>query len=88
LAIVPIYQAGAYDIIAAQVWLEDCKEWRGMRKVYGAVWDMQNPPKGPLSIRFQVRSGASGEVKWVQFASVIPDDWKPGVAYDTAFQFD
>ncbi|KAI3453449.1 hypothetical protein Pfo_010112 [Paulownia fortunei] len=87
LAILAIYQAGIYDITAVEVWQEDCKEWRGMRRAYGAVWDIANPPLGPLNLRFQVSGGAYGEMKWVQIGSVIPSDWKAGVAYETAFQF-
>ncbi|KAK6122562.1 hypothetical protein DH2020_020264 [Rehmannia glutinosa] len=86
LAVVAMYQAGIYDITDVQVWLEDCKEWRGMRRVYGAVWDMENPPMGAINMRMQVSGGANAEVKWVQLASVVPSDWKPGVAYDTGLQ--
>lgn len=57
-----------------------------MRKSYGAVWDMANPPKGPVSLRFQV-SGRRGQ-KWVQLMNVIPSHWKAGVAYDSKFQLD
>lgn len=64
----------------------DCKEWRGMRKAYGAVWDMPNPPKGSLTFRVQV--SVSGEVKWVQLADVLPDEWKAGIAYDTNLLLD
>ncbi|XP_012829107.1 PREDICTED: expansin-like B1 [Erythranthe guttata] len=122
-AILPIYQAGTYDITDVQLWLvctslnslpvmldavsnlvitfdfkrdfdhfvEYCKEWRGMRRVYGTVWDMENPPIGmPINMRFQLVSGgaanANAEVKWLQIANVIPTDWKAGVAYDTGFQ--
>ncbi|XP_051129817.1 expansin-like B1 [Andrographis paniculata] len=88
IAIFPIYQAGFYDIVAAQVWLEDCKEWRDMRRVFGTVWDMENPPRGALTIRIQVVSAINGEVKWVQLVGVIPTEWKAGLAYDTAIQFD
>ncbi|CAK9184975.1 unnamed protein product [Ilex paraguariensis] len=84
LAIVMLYQAGVNDVIAVQVWQEDCKAWRAMRNAYGAVWDMQNPPLGALTLRFQV--SGYGEVKWVQPSSVIPSEWKAGVAYDTTIQ--
>lgn len=63
---------------------EDYKEWRGMRRAYGAVWDMANPPKGDLNLRFQV--DGNGEQKWVQLSSVIPSEWKAGVAYDSTMQ--
>jgi len=84
LALVPLYQAGVNDILAVELWQEDCQEWRRMRKAFGAVWDMANPPKGPLDLRFQV-SGSDG-VKWVQLKSVISSEWKAGVTYDTAIQ--
>ncbi|KVH95569.1 expansin-like B1 [Cynara cardunculus var. scolymus] len=81
LALVALYQAGVNEITAIELWQEDCKEWRGMRRAYGAVWDMPNPPQGVLNLRFQV-NGA----KWVQLKSVIPSEWKAGAAYDTTIQ--
>ncbi|PIN09249.1 hypothetical protein CDL12_18172 [Handroanthus impetiginosus] len=88
LAIVAIYQGGMYDIIAAQVWQEDRKQWMGMRRAYGAVWDIENPPKGALLIRFQLSNEATGEVKWIQIAGAVPSDWKAGVAYETGLQLE
>ncbi|XP_058106574.1 expansin-like B1 [Magnolia sinica] len=84
LAIVILYQAGQKDITAVELWQEDCQQWTGMRRAYGGVWDMANPPKGPLNLRFQV-SGDNGQ-KWVQLRNVIPSNWKAGVAYDSAMQ--
>ncbi|EEF31157.1 Major pollen allergen Ory s 1 precursor, putative [Ricinus communis] len=80
LAIVVLYQGGQNDILAVQIWQEDCKEWIGMRKAYGAVWDMPNPPKGYITLRFQV-SGSAG-LTWVQAKNAIPREWKVGVAYN------
>lgn len=62
---------------------EDCKEWRCMRRAYGAVWDMPNPPEGDITLRFEV-SGS----KWTEVKGLIPSDWKVGVTYDTAVQLD
>ncbi|KAI3940382.1 hypothetical protein MKW98_024789 [Papaver atlanticum] len=84
LALIVIYQAGQSDITAVELWQEDCKEWRGMRKAYGGVWDITSPPKGAINVRFQV-SGEDGQ-KWVQVSNAIPSAWKAGVAYDTAIQ--
>ncbi|KAJ9173318.1 hypothetical protein P3X46_016469 [Hevea brasiliensis] len=84
LAIVILYQGGQNDIVAVEIWQEDCKEWIGMRRAYGAVFDMANPPKGYLTMRFQV-SGSAG-LKWVQATNAIPGDWRAGVAYDSAIQ--
>ncbi|KAJ4952326.1 hypothetical protein NE237_029158 [Protea cynaroides] len=88
LAIVFIYQAGSYDILAVEFWQEDCKEWRPMRRAYGTVWDTTNPPRTALTVRCQIISaGAADGVKWVQLNDVVPSEWKAGVAYDTAVQF-
>lgn len=84
LAIVALYAAGQNDIIAVEIWLEEYKEWRCMRRVYGAVWDIENPPRGAVTLRFQV-SGSSGQ-KWVQLQNVIPSDWKAGATYDSTIQ--
>ncbi|GMP55249.1 hypothetical protein CsSME_00020118 [Camellia sinensis var. sinensis] len=84
LALVMLYQAGQNDITAAEVWQADCQQWRGMRKAYGAVWNMANPPAGALNFRVQV-SGSAG-LKWVQLSSVIPSEWKAGAVYDTTIQ--
>ncbi|KAE8055860.1 hypothetical protein FH972_012675 [Carpinus fangiana] len=67
---------------------EDCQQWKGMRRAYGAVWDMANPPRpsgsGSIQLRFQV-CGSAGTT-WVQSRNGLPSDWKPGVAYDSAIQ--
>ncbi|CAN1195581.1 Expansin-like B1 [Linum perenne] len=77
LAIVLLYQAGQYDVMAVEIWQDDCKQWRAMRRAYGAVWDVASPPRGPVKLRFQVMS--SVEVTWIEAKSVIPDEWKAGV---------
>ncbi|KAK2987660.1 hypothetical protein RJ640_012939 [Escallonia rubra] len=85
LAIVILYQAGTYDTVALEVWQEDCKQWRPMRRAYGTVWDMPNPPKGAL--RFRIKVIRSDEAKWVQPSNpVLTSEWKAGVAYDTTIQ--
>ncbi|KAJ0970716.1 hypothetical protein J5N97_018675 [Dioscorea zingiberensis] len=85
LALVILYQAGQKDITAVDLWQEDRKEWRGMRRVYGAVWDMVNPPKGPMNMLLQI-TGDDGAQNWVQLTDVIPKDWKAGASYDSAVQ--
>nr|KJB25458.1 hypothetical protein B456_004G192500 [Gossypium raimondii] len=84
LAIVVLYQAGKSEILSVDIWQEDCKEWIGMRRAYGAVFDMANPPSGDISLRFQVRGSAG--LTWVQAPNVIPKYWKAGVAYETDIQ--
>ncbi|XP_006838532.2 expansin-like B1 [Amborella trichopoda] len=87
LALVIWYQAGQYDITAVELWQEDCKEWRGMRRAYGAVWDMPNPPNAGagLNLRFRVSGGVEGE-KWVVLPNAIPTNWKAGAVYDSTIQ--
>ncbi|XP_068649587.1 expansin-like B1 [Aristolochia californica] len=84
LAIIVLYQAGQKDITGVELWQEDCKEWRAMRRAFGGVWDMSSPPRGDINLRFQV-SGDDGQ-KWVQISNVIPNNWKVGAAYDSTVQ--
>lgn len=63
---------------------EDCKEWIAMRRAYGIVWDMANPPVGSISLRLLV-CGSAG-LSWVQTNNVIPDYWEPGDVYDSNIQ--
>ncbi|KAJ4712641.1 Expansin-like like [Melia azedarach] len=84
LAIVILYQAGQNDVLAVEIWQEYCKDWVPMRRAYGAVFDIANPPRESISLRFQVR-GSMGET-WVVANNAIPSDWKAGVAYDSQIQ--
>ncbi|MBA0708266.1 hypothetical protein Golax_020238, partial [Gossypium laxum] len=86
LAIVILYQAGQTEILAADVWQADCKEWIGMRRAYGAVFDTTYPPSGEVTLRFQVQGRAG--VYWVQASNVIPSDWKAGVAYESDIELE
>ncbi|KAB1216288.1 Expansin-like B1 [Morella rubra] len=83
LALLMIYVSGQNDITAVELWQEDCKEWKAMRRAYGAVWDMANPPSGPINLRFQV-SGSAG-VTWVQSRNPLPADWKAGFLMTRGF---
>ncbi|GKU95640.1 hypothetical protein SLEP1_g8973 [Rubroshorea leprosula] len=82
LAILILYQAGKNDVLNMQIWQEDCKEWRSMRRVFGTVFDAENPPRGPVSLRLQV-TGSHGSYIWLEAWNVIPGDWKGGVAYQS-----
>ncbi|XVF51852.1 hypothetical protein PTKIN_Ptkin04bG0217200 [Pterospermum kingtungense] len=81
LAFVILYQPGENDILSIDIWREDSKEWVGMRRSYGAVFDMANPPLGPVSLRFQVRTSTG--LKWVVAPNIIPSYWKTGVVYES-----
>ncbi|XP_015896691.3 expansin-like B1 [Ziziphus jujuba] len=84
LAIVILYVAGQNDITAVELWQEDYKEWRPMRRAYGAVFDLANPPPDSITLRFQV-SGSAGYT-WVQSNNAIPSYWKAGAVYDSTIQ--
>ncbi|XP_061343913.1 expansin-like B1 [Gastrolobium bilobum] len=86
LAILVLYVGGTYDVTAMELWQEDSKEWRPMRRAYGAVFDAANPPRGDIKMRFQV-SGSAG-LNWVESKNVISSKWKGGAVYDTQIQLD
>ncbi|KAG7955511.1 hypothetical protein I3843_11G075600 [Carya illinoinensis] len=82
LALVILYAAGKNDITAIELCEKNCKQWKGMHKAFGAVWDMSNGvPSGPIKLRFQV-SGSG----WVESKTDLPASWKSGVAYDSDIQ--
>ncbi|EPS74160.1 hypothetical protein M569_00601, partial [Genlisea aurea] len=51
LALLPIYQPDNYDIVGIDYYQDKEEEWKHMRKPYGAVWDVENPPPGDLMVK-------------------------------------
>lgn len=86
LALQFLYQGGDADITAVELFEEDSLEWRTCRRAYGAVWDIANPPRGPLTVRIFLDGSASTRARWVLVPKVIPLFWQAGVAYDTSIQ--
>ncbi|KAM3397021.1 expansin-like B1 [Capsicum galapagoense] len=88
IAFVPItYQGGLTDILAIEIYEEKCNKWIAMRRAYGAVFDMANPPSGPLKLRIQVTDHDGSITKWVQSKkAIIPSYWKPGTIIQTDIQ--
>ncbi|KAF7828479.1 expansin-like B1 [Senna tora] len=86
LAVVILYVGGRYDVASVEMWVEDCKQWTPLRRAFGAVFDVANPPRGQINVRFLVSSGAG--TYWVQPKNAIPSDWEAGVAYDSEVQLD
>ncbi|KAI4327186.1 hypothetical protein L6164_019678 [Bauhinia variegata] len=84
LAIVVLYVGGTTDITAVELWREDCQEWRPMRRVFGVVFDYENPPRAQINLRFQV----NGQADWVPLKRPLPSTWEAGAAYETDIQFD
>ncbi|CAO2819439.1 unnamed protein product [Amaranthus hypochondriacus] len=83
-----LYLAGNADITAVELFEEESLGWRTCRRAYGAVWDMINPPKGPLTVRFFLDGSSANKVRarWVLLPNLIPASWIPGSAYDTSLQ--
>ncbi|XP_010533847.1 PREDICTED: expansin-like B1 [Tarenaya hassleriana] len=80
LSLVLLNVGGANDILALQI-KNDWGEWIKMRRAYGAVFDLPNPPKGALTVKFLVDKAG-----WKQATDIIPYKWKSGDIYDLAFQ--
>ncbi|MVF47737.1 hypothetical protein D8760_19605 [Proteus mirabilis] len=85
LAILLLNNGGYADILAVEIYEEKSHKWIAMRRSYGAVFDLSNPPKGNLKLKIQIKE--DGKTKWVQSdKTVIPDHWKAGSAYETDIQ--
>ncbi|XP_074315941.1 expansin-like B1 [Silene latifolia] len=88
LAIIIVYPPGVYDVVGVQIWEEDSKTWRDMRKPYGAVWDMENPPKGE-KITFRFSLSATGSVdngEWMETPTFVSTSLQAGATFDTGIQ--
>ncbi|CAN4078074.1 unnamed protein product [Withania somnifera] len=85
ISLVVMNQGGASDILALEVYEEETSSWISMRRSYGAVWDLSNPPNGDLQVRFLISTAA--ETKWVQSErAVIPAEWTVGETIETDIQ--
>ncbi|XP_062117249.1 proteasome subunit beta type-1-like [Humulus lupulus] len=93
-AVTPLSEAEAIDLVKTsfvaaterEIYTgdrEDTKQWKPMRRAYGAVLDMANPPtsSGPITLRFQATTSL-GYTYWVQSTNAIPKVWKSGPAYE------
>ncbi|KAJ8624854.1 hypothetical protein MRB53_033384 [Persea americana] len=84
MAIKFLYQGGQTDIMAIDIAQVGSTNWRYMTRNYGAVWDTDRVPTGPLQLRLVVTGGYDG--KWIWAKKVLPAEWKAGVVYDTGVQ--
>ncbi|XP_057510124.1 expansin-like A1 [Actinidia eriantha] len=84
LAVKFLYQGGQTEIVGVDVAQVGSPNWSSMRRNYGAVWDTNQVPAGPLQFRMMVTSGYDGKTIWAQH--VLPDDWKNGLIYDSGVQ--
>ncbi|CAI9759477.1 unnamed protein product [Fraxinus pennsylvanica] len=84
LAMVPIFSEGISDITGIDIGVVNHDEWRPMRRAFGTVFGITNPPMG--SLRARVHYANPDQVRTSQLTFAIPRNWKVGVAYDTASQ--
>ncbi|KAK4848161.1 hypothetical protein QYF36_009919 [Acer negundo] len=84
LAIKILYQGGQTEIVGAEVAQVGSSSWKYMTRNYGAVWNTSRVPNGELQFRFVVTSGYDGKYIWAQH--VLPENWKPGMIYDSGVQ--
>ncbi|KAA3469136.1 expansin-like B1 [Gossypium australe] len=49
-----LYQAGKSDILSVDIWQQG--KWVEMRRSFGAVFDMPNPPLGAISLGSKCRT--------------------------------
>ncbi|GLJ12222.1 hypothetical protein SUGI_0186820 [Cryptomeria japonica] len=85
LAVQFLYQGGQTDIVLVDVAQAGSSNWKYMTRNHGAVWSMQQPPMGPLSLRLVVTSGYDGYWVWAK-GPVLPANWKVGSIYDSGVQ--
>lgn len=57
-----------------------------LSRSFGAVWAVNSPPSGPLSVRMLFSSDDDGEDTWIVPLNNIPQDWKAGESYDSGVQ--
>ncbi|XP_057419734.1 expansin-like B1 [Lotus japonicus] len=81
-AIVILYVGGKSDITGVQMLQKEYHKWELLRRSYGAVFDIANPPKGEIRLKFQVSDG-SALPHWVGPKFAIPANWKAGATYST-----
>ncbi|KAL8537109.1 hypothetical protein ACS0TY_012332 [Phlomoides rotata] len=85
LAFVIWNQQGNSDITAVQLCETQSYVCKLLDRSYGSVWTTSPAPSGPLSVRMLL-SDENGDEKWIVPINDIPENWKPGDAYDTGVQ--
>ncbi|KAF9684552.1 hypothetical protein SADUNF_Sadunf04G0129900 [Salix dunnii] len=84
LAIKLLYQGGQTEVVAIDFAKVGSSNWGFLSRNYGAVWDSDRVPSGGLQFRFVVTAGFDGKTIWAR--NVLPEDWKPGMTYDSGVQ--
>ena len=78
-AITILYVGGKTDVTAVEMLRKEQRKWEPLRRSYGAVFDIANPPRGQIRLKFQVNGNAG--LQWVQPKFAIPANWKAGATY-------
>ncbi|PWA76596.1 expansin-like A1 [Artemisia annua] len=86
LALKFLYQGGQTEIVGVDIAQVGSSSWTYMTRNYGAVWDTNRAPEGPLQLRLVVTSGFDGKNIWAK--SALPVDWTVGGVYDSGVQID
>ncbi|KAK9698850.1 hypothetical protein RND81_08G135600 [Saponaria officinalis] len=87
LAIIILYPPGVYDVVAVQIWQKKWKTWIPMRKTFGAVWDIENPPRGDINLKFLLSAtGSVDDGQWVESPTIASTSIQAGATLDTGIQ--
>ncbi|XP_057833056.2 expansin-like A1 [Cryptomeria japonica] len=88
LAVLFQYQGGQTDILGVDVAQAGSSNWKHMMHNYGAVWSLDQPPEGALSLQLFVATGYNGSVLVSPKEAVLPANWSVRSVYDTGVQID
>uniref|UniRef100_A0A803L5C7 Expansin-like EG45 domain-containing protein n=1 Tax=Chenopodium quinoa TaxID=63459 RepID=A0A803L5C7_CHEQI len=89
LAIIITYNPILYDVVGIQVLQEETQEWKPMRKPFGAVWDLENPPRvnGGYRLRYFLQASNTNAATWVESPTLIPaNNSRKGADFELAIK--
>ncbi|KAM0936751.1 putative expansin/pollen allergen, DPBB domain, expansin, cellulose-binding-like protein [Dioscorea sansibarensis] len=86
LAFLIEYQQGDKDITAVRLCETENLTCKLIDRSHGAMWAVNSPPSGPLSIQMLLSRGDDGDETWVVATNNVPESWKIGESYDLGTQ--
>ncbi|XP_039145972.1 expansin-like B1 [Dioscorea cayenensis subsp. rotundata] len=86
LAFLLEYQQGDKDITAVRLCETENLTCKLIDRSHGAMWAVNSPPSGPLSIQMLLSGGDDGDETWVVATNNVPESWKTGESYDLGIQ--
>eukprot|EP01018_Ginkgo_biloba_P005186 Gb_10705 [translate_table: standard] len=84
LALKFLYQGGQTQILTVAIYKAGFSDLHYMTRTNSAVWALENPPEGSLSLQIAVTSGF--DPMWLSKDNVLPAKWKAGDLFDSGFQ--